>query len=50
MKKFIALIAFVMVGVLAFGQNKKGPEIPYPNVPIDESYQRNKLFHFCFLL
>lgn len=36
MKKIIALIALVMVGVLAFAQNKKGPEIPYPNVPIDE--------------
>ena len=36
MKKIIALIAFVMVGVLAFAQNKKGPEIPYPDVPIDE--------------
>lgn len=36
MKKIIVLIALVMVGVLAFGQNKKGPEIPYPNVPIDE--------------
>ena len=36
MKKILALIALVMVGVLAFGQNKKGPEIPYPNVPIDE--------------
>ena len=36
MKKIIALLVFVMVGVLAFAQNKKGPEIPYPNVPIDE--------------
>lgn len=36
MKKILALIALVMVGILAFGQNKKGPEIPYPNVPIDE--------------
>ena len=36
MKKILALIALVMVGILAYGQNKKGPEIPYPNVPIDE--------------
>ncbi|MBP5650965.1 MAG: DUF4468 domain-containing protein [Bacteroidales bacterium] len=36
MRKILALIALVMLGVLAFGQNKKGPEIPYPNVPIDE--------------
>jgi hypothetical protein len=36
MRKILALIAMVMLGVLAFGQNKKGPEIPYPNVPIDE--------------
>ena len=36
MKKIIVFLAFVMVGLMAFGQNKKGPEIPYPNVPIDE--------------
>jgi hypothetical protein len=36
MKKIIVFLAFVLVGLMAFGQNKKGPEIPYPNVPIDE--------------
>ena len=36
MKKIIVFLAFVMVGLMAFAQNKKGVEIPYPNVPIDE--------------
>lgn len=36
MKKFLVLIAVVMVGVTAFSQNKKGLDIPYPNVPVDE--------------
>ena len=36
MKKIIVIFAFAMAGLMAFGQNKKTLDIPYPNVPIDE--------------